>query len=163
MVLDIKGRYILLFICVSACFIEFVRSKVAYAKVNGTCVDDARYDEDFSSDFYCGSIISWPIPKDDFYSQTNHRIALQRYQELFRKWETKTDRLGLEDCLGIGWFFFCSTAIPYCNKVTQQVSTKTCNSACDLFKFRCPDVLIIIFLFSYLFYIGNRFVCQILC
>merc|ERR1711862_362268 len=113
---------------------------LAYAKINGTCVTDSRYDGDFKENYYCGPLTSWNITKDDFYSQTNHRVALQRYQELYREWMEKSSKDGKEDCLGIGWFFFCATAIPYCDVEEQKVySGITCTSACDLFKYRCPN------------------------
>ena len=117
-----------------------VNSGLAYAEVNGNCVYNSKYDGDFKENYYCGALTTWNISKDDFYNQDNHRVALQRYQELYRLWMEKEVTDGKEDCLGIGWYFFCTTAIGYCDAETQVVTKKPCSSACDLFKFRCPDV-----------------------
>ena len=121
------------------------KADLAFAEVNGKCVYNSKYDQDFKENYYCGALTTWNISKDDFYSQANHRIALQRYQELYRTWMEKEVTDGKEDCLGIGWYFFCTTTIGYCDAATQTVTKKPCSSACDLFKFRCPDVNIFLF------------------
>ena len=134
------GTKVYLFLILVVLNISFVKGELAFATVNGICVSDSVYDQDYKDNFYCGAITTWNITKDDFYSHNNHRVALQRYQDLYRIWMEKSNTDGKEDCLGIGWYFFCATAIPYCS-VTDQVSYsgKTCTSACDLFKYRCPD------------------------
>ena len=129
----------LLFLLV-ALNISIIKTELAFASVNGDCVSDSSYDLDYKENYYCGAITTWNITKADFYSQDNHREALKRYQGLYRVWMEKENTDGKEDCLGIGWYFFCATAIPYCDPSTQiSYPDVTCTSACDLFKYRCPD------------------------
>ena len=91
---------------------------LGYAKMINGCVEDAKYDENFGRDYYCGKVVSWPIQISDFYNQDNHRLALQRYQTLYRKYRSHNVTSPTEDCLGIAWNFFCATTLSYCESTS---------------------------------------------